>query len=234
MNAFELEAFELIIELYDHNPIFTNDLIGIYSIGLSTLHRSMNHEIYKNWVGVFHPDDPNKITGYLNISCFIVGPGERPPVHGPDEEEANDAGNDSEMDEEEVLKAMENINRAKGVTAVDLPDVIVKNYQLTCSISKAESLYQEYEQINPFISCRVNGCMLTSRKLTKNQNPQFLSKLAFPVVYPFLNHKITMKLWSQMGGMTPNRLIANIPEHPNEYDFFNIPNLQNNDGRMDP
>lgn len=37
-----------------------------------------------------------------------------------------------------------------------------------------------------------------------------------------------------MGGMTPNRLIANIPEHPNEYDFFNIPNLQNNDGRMDP
>lgn len=61
MNEYELETFEMIIELYDHNPIMANELIGQYSIGLSSLHRSLNHEFYKVWVGVFHPDDPNKV-----------------------------------------------------------------------------------------------------------------------------------------------------------------------------
>ena len=61
MNKYELETFELILELYDHNPIFQNELIGQYSVGLSTLYRNLNHEFYKQWVGVFHPSDPNKV-----------------------------------------------------------------------------------------------------------------------------------------------------------------------------
>jgi hypothetical protein len=81
MNQYELETFELILEVYDHDPIFTNQLIGMYSIGLSTLYRNLNHEFYKVWVGIFNPIDPNRTQGYLQISCFIVGPNERPPVH---------------------------------------------------------------------------------------------------------------------------------------------------------
>jgi hypothetical protein len=56
MNDYELETFEMIIELYDHNQFFLNQLIGQYSIGLSTLHRALNHEFYKTWVGCFHPE----------------------------------------------------------------------------------------------------------------------------------------------------------------------------------
>lgn len=165
MNDFELETFELIIELYDHNAIFQNELIGVYSIGLSSLHRSLNHEFYRQWVGVFNPEDPNVVQGYLMISCFIVGPGERPPVHGPDEEMGNDDGVISDEDEEEFLKRMENLKRSKGVTVVAQPDLIEKNFQLNVSISKAENLYiQEGEVVNPFVSCRVNGCHLISRK----------------------------------------------------------------------
>jgi hypothetical protein len=54
MNLYELETFEMVIELYDHNPILANQMIGQYSIGLSTLYNNMNHEIYKNWIGLFH------------------------------------------------------------------------------------------------------------------------------------------------------------------------------------
>lgn len=59
MNQYELESFELILELYDHNPVFSNELIGQYSIGLSTLYRNLNHEFYKTWVGMLHPDEAN-------------------------------------------------------------------------------------------------------------------------------------------------------------------------------
>ena len=65
MNQFELETFEMNIELYDHNAILANELIGQYSIGLSTLQRALNHEFYKVWLGMFHRDTPNKIDGYL-------------------------------------------------------------------------------------------------------------------------------------------------------------------------
>lgn len=65
MNQYELETFELNMELYDHNALLANELIGQYSIGLSTLYRNLNHEFYKVWVGLFDRDDPNAITGYL-------------------------------------------------------------------------------------------------------------------------------------------------------------------------
>jgi len=59
MNEYELESFELNIELYDHNALLANELIGQYSIGLSTLYRNLNHEFYKVWVGVFDRENPN-------------------------------------------------------------------------------------------------------------------------------------------------------------------------------
>ena len=96
----------MIIELYDHNPIFMNELIGQYSIGLSTLYRSLNHEFYKVWISVFHPSNPNLVQGYLRISCFIIGPNERPPAHSLDDDPGEQA-DDSEEDEEEIARRIE-------------------------------------------------------------------------------------------------------------------------------
>ena len=39
MNKYELEMFEMIVEVYNHQSFFGNTLIGDYSIGLSTLFR---------------------------------------------------------------------------------------------------------------------------------------------------------------------------------------------------
>ena len=139
MNRYELETFELILELYDHNPIYRNELIGQYSIGLSTLHRHLNHEFYKVWVGVFHPEEPNRITGYVQLNCFIVGPNERPPVHASEDDNLEDNG-DSEEDDEEIARRIENIKRAQGVMLVNSPNVINKQYQLSVVLMKAENL----------------------------------------------------------------------------------------------
>jgi hypothetical protein len=100
LNKYELETFELNLELYDHNALLSNEMIGHYSIGLSTLYRNLNHEFYRVWIGMFNKDDnPNNVQGYLQISCFIIGPNERPPVHSADEDNDDDLGDDSEEDE---------------------------------------------------------------------------------------------------------------------------------------
>ena len=65
MNQYELETFEIVIELYDHNAILANELVGQFTVGLSTLYRHTNHEFYKVWVGMFKKETPNKVNGYL-------------------------------------------------------------------------------------------------------------------------------------------------------------------------
>ena len=65
MNQYELETFELILEVYDYNALMANEIIGYYSVGLSTLYRNLNHEFYKVWLTLFNPDQPNEVQGYL-------------------------------------------------------------------------------------------------------------------------------------------------------------------------
>ena len=91
MNEFELETFEMIIEMYSHNDFLANQMIGSYSIGLSTLYRSENHEMFRQWIGIFHKDSPNYIVGYLKLDAFIVGPGDKPPSHATGEGDEDDA-----------------------------------------------------------------------------------------------------------------------------------------------
>ncbi len=116
MNQYELETLELNIECYDHNALLANELIGKHSIVLSPLYRNLNHEFYKVWVGLFHEENPNKVQGYLQISCYIIGPNEKPPVHAQDEDFGDDDGVDSDEDEDELARRIESIKRAQGVT----------------------------------------------------------------------------------------------------------------------
>jgi len=137
MNQYELETLELNIECYDHNALLANELIGKYSIGLSTLYRNLNHEFYKVWVGLFHEENPNKVQGYLQISCYIIGPNEKPPVHAQDEDFGNDDGVDSDEDEDELARRIESIKRAQGVTQILNPSKIDKSYQLNVVVAQA-------------------------------------------------------------------------------------------------
>jgi len=161
MNQYELESFELNVELYDHNALLANELIGQYCIGLSTLYRNLNHEFYKVWVGLFHRDEPNVVTGYLQLSCFIIGPNERPPVHSQDEDFGNeDAAIDSDEDDESIARRIESIKRAQGIMQIGNPSKINKNFQMTVVVSKLEGLPKLDKPIMPFVSARVNGCVM--------------------------------------------------------------------------
>lgn len=60
MNEIEFENFEIKIEVYDLNEFKQNILIGLHSIGLSTLYRNPNHEIFNSWLPLFHPKEDLK------------------------------------------------------------------------------------------------------------------------------------------------------------------------------
>lgn len=233
MNQYELETFELNLEVYDHNAVLANELIGQYSIGLSTLYTNLNHEFYKHWVGVFNRENPNIVQGYLQFSCFIVGPNERPPVHSQDEDFGDEEEQDSEEDDEAIARKIESIKRVQGIMQVLNPSKIDKSFQMTVIVSKAEGLPKIDGKCAPFVSARVFGCVLTT-PVGRNNNPKFNAKLQFPIFYPILNNKITMRLWHKTGAMSANVFLANIPEHPSPLDQFNITKLKSQDGRMKP
>ena len=130
MNQYELETFELIVEVYDYNALMTNELIGYHSIGLSTLYRNLNHEFYRVWVTLFNPDLPNETQGYLQVSCFIVGPSERPPAHAMDENRLDD---EEEIDEEQMQGMTEEqklalMKKKQGLFILQSPNMVMKGY----------------------------------------------------------------------------------------------------------
>lgn len=55
MNEYELESFELIFHLFDHNDILANEFVGSHSVGLSTVYRHANHVFYKVWLRLVDP-----------------------------------------------------------------------------------------------------------------------------------------------------------------------------------
>jgi hypothetical protein len=104
LNKYELETFELIFQLVDHNEIQQNEVIGLYSVGLSSIYRHAKHEFHRIWLRLVNPNTDNKnnpsaLTGYLKVSCFIVGPNESPPNHRDDDDD-EDFGNIEEKEQD--------------------------------------------------------------------------------------------------------------------------------------
>ena len=179
MNQYELETFEMNLELYDHNALLANELIGQYSIGLSTLYRNTAHEFYKKWIAMFDKSKPWVVQGYLLISCFIVGPNEPPPFHSADEDfDPDGQDDDSEEDDDVIAARIENIKRAQGLTPIVNPNTIVKLYQLTVVVVKGDGIpfAESGKVIKPFVSARAFGCVLTTSSRL-SPKPSFDQKL---------------------------------------------------------
>lgn len=231
MNQYELETFEIIVEAYDHNPVYANEMIGSYSIGLSTLYRSLNHEFYKCWLTLYNHEDSPDVQGYLLVNCFIVGPGERPPGHIDDA----DFGDESEEDDENMTEAqrIKMKEQRKGVFLLNEPSINKKGYQLSVNVLKAESLppMDSSGNCNSFISVRSVGQVMTTPVIDENLSPTYSNKLQFPVFMPILNDKITIRVWHR-GGRFSDQFIANIPEYPSHFDYFNLSKLLSMDGKM--
>lgn len=240
-NDTELQTSELRFEVYSKNRFFGNALIGSFSINLSTLYKNANHEYFNAWLVLQNPDeDPDDPQGFLLVNCFIIGPGDRPPVH-----DANDKVNQDVADEDEEvnidamnfeqLRAYQ--EKKQGIIVLGKPLVARKSFQLSVYVFKCENLPNFGDSLvssgkpTAFISARAVGLVQKTKRVGNNNSPLFNQKMLFPCYFPFLNDKIIMRIWNYQSRGT-DEFIANIPEFPMQNDFFNISKLISIGGRM--
>ena len=149
LNKLELETMELVFQVYDYNAFFANELIGSHSVALSTMYRNMKHEFHRTWVPLLNDQEGSEPQGYLMISCFIIGPNEKPPAHRKDV-----AINEDEEDLEELVgnnmsdtKKREIQEKKKGIFLLRNPHVMGKNYLLNISVIKIEGIITDDNNI---------------------------------------------------------------------------------------
>ncbi|EAR93381.2 C2 domain protein (macronuclear) [Tetrahymena thermophila SB210] len=236
LNQIELENQEITLQVIDQNQFATNPLIGQQSIGLSTLYRSNNHEFFKTWLTLIHPDQGIEPQGYLLVSCYIIGTEDRPPVHDINEAKEDDDDGcsflnipDEELnDEQRKKKAI----WKQPVVPINMPLNKREQYQLLVSIVKGEDLpILTGSTCDSFIACRVGSNVLRTMTVKNSQKPNFQTKMVFPVFFPVYNDKIVIRVWDSRTLRSDN-FIAAIPEKPNENDWFNINTLHSRGGTM--
>lgn len=86
------------MEVFDFNRFRRDEMIGFTSIGLSTLYRSLGHEIDKQWLPIFREDAEDANLGAIMVSCFIIGQGDQAPSHQAEEGGMFEVGENSDID----------------------------------------------------------------------------------------------------------------------------------------
>jgi hypothetical protein len=242
LNEQEFQTSELQFQVLSRNNFSGNDLIGEYSINLSTLYKNANHEYYNVWLCLTNPDEEEETDnaqGYLLVDCFIIAEGDRPPVHSindkmnTDVEEEDEEFNIDSLTFEQLRDYQE---KKMGIQILGKPTVARKAFQLCAYVFKADGLTQFPGVFSPvkanfFVSCRSMGLVHRTKSIGNNSAPLINQKMLFPTYFPFLNDKIVMRCWHYQKGGT-DKFIANIPEFTTGTDFFNISKLMSMGGRM--
>lgn len=195
-------------------------------MSLATLYKSVGHEYYQTWLALAKPGRlQNEACGYLKVSCYLIGAGDKPPVHGFGERAA---GN-------EVLTVKDGRGvGGKGAELLSLlegPALNSKGYVLNVNVVRAEDLPKlGLYRCDSFLSVRVGNTILRTQTVEKNQKPKFSTRLVFPVHFPLMNDKVVMKLWDQAA--LGDIFIANVPENPFEDLAFDLNYLQSAGGTI--
>lgn len=158
------------------------------------------------------------------VSCYIVGPGDKAPVHTSGDTGIGDIMFNNGLVPDEDLPDEERrarILRDQNIHTVGKPGVISRAYQLAFSVYKAEGLPPESKA---FVAIRCMGVVLKTHTVESTENPAFQTTLLFPVYAPFLNDNVTVKVWNYLFGRA-NQCIAQVCDDYGLSSVFNLENL---------
>ena len=129
-------------------------------------------------------DERGGIQGYLKVSCVLLGPGDKPEIHEPDEEEDN--SNDSAVLMPPALKRELMFLRVGVVKAKKLPHMDKTAF----GGNKRGAAIQAYVE--------ATFCGYTARtKVVESQDPGFHTEFWIPVLVPSVGAKLRIRVMDE-------------------------------------
>ena len=183
LNRDEFERESIHIQLFDANTIVRNELIGQYSYGIEKVwsQKKPRHQFFKRWVTLVSSEDPDMPQGYVLATITVLGPGDSPPHHQPDEEEAANVVS--------IMKTPTIKNR--------------RGYNLAFKVYRGEYIMKHRLQdqggldampTDAFVSVRFNGLMTHTSTEFSTFTPEWNTHIVLPVFTPCLSDNIDVQV----------------------------------------
>ena len=87
----DMQKGKIEVNICDSGSFTRNQVIGLYDFDLLAIYNSQNHEIWKQWIGLFDRNELKKtVKGYLKLSVTILRENDEKYDHENDEENNDD------------------------------------------------------------------------------------------------------------------------------------------------
>lgn len=190
---FQSQFESAIIEftVYSRNWFFRNWVIGKTSLQLEYVNKRKN-KLYARALLPLRRDDDPLITGMLDISVFVLKPGEAAPSRTlqmtPSIEDEDRAEGDKDDDLADLGKAM---------LSGDIDTGNILKYHVYIYIHKVEELpfLENGYKPSPFLTVDFVGCQVKTQVAPETQQFAFQAGIRIPVMTPLAEDKIVVKLW---------------------------------------
>jgi hypothetical protein len=180
------------VSVFDADTISANDLIGAYVFDIASAYAMPHHEVYRAWVGL--TDDTNEadkgLQGLLKLSVTVLGPGDKPFVHPPND----DPDADADVDDGDIMG-----------TLLMPPSVERKLKFLVLTIFCADGLPAMDENvvgpggIDAFVKVHFGGLTAKTKWVTvrgdSNLEVEWLYELWLPTLVPSMSDIIELSVW---------------------------------------
>lgn len=89
----QFDSEKIKFTIFDTNSSLRNDPLGSYEFDISYIYNQMDHEIWKQWTGIFNPKFVSQgIKGYIKLSITVLAPDDIKKEHDPKEDSDEDGG----------------------------------------------------------------------------------------------------------------------------------------------
>mmetsp|Transcript_45036 Transcript_45036/g.102042 ORF Transcript_45036/g.102042 Transcript_45036/m.102042 type:complete len:1451 (+) Transcript_45036:77-4429(+) len=187
----EFESAFIEFNVMARNWFFPNDLVGSASLQLDSVNRRKNQVYAKKWLSLYADGDPTP-KGMLQVTVFCLKPGQTVP--SKDIQEGNDADADDAVEGEE--QDWEDLGKAQ------LGDMEKGNdgraSHVVVNVQRVEHLpgVENVSGFNPFVTVEFVGMRGKTEPGQNVVQHAFDSIIKIPVVPPFFEDTILVKLWN--------------------------------------
>ena len=171
----EFEVEKLYIQVFDHNMIKSNSLIGEIEIDLISIYLTPKHTIFHQWAGLTNiKKNRDDITGFLKFSCSCVGPKDE-PITLKDEKFDDKANKHDQKIQENQFFTEGPVGDINQGGVVYPPFIKIRTYQIMIKLIKGEHLVKMDTSgtIDSFLAFEFGTSKYQTKPIMNSPNPEW-------------------------------------------------------------